>query len=76
MYRGVCRYVFCVWQIYRKGQCYCLGTTDRQILSCLWQMEDILKIYYEFFHFIQRGNAASIRGTFPDSAILSEIFVL
>jgi hypothetical protein len=23
---------------------------------------------------IQRGNAASIRGTFPDSAILSEIF--
>ncbi|KAH0818145.1 hypothetical protein GEV33_004647 [Tenebrio molitor] len=25
---------------------------------------------------IQRGNAASIRGTFPDSAILSEIFVL
>jgi hypothetical protein len=25
---------------------------------------------------IQRGSAASIRGTFPDSAILSEIFVL
>jgi hypothetical protein len=25
---------------------------------------------------IQHGNAASIRGTFPDSAILSEIFVL
>jgi hypothetical protein len=25
---------------------------------------------------IQRGNAASIRDTFPDSAILSEIFVL
>jgi hypothetical protein len=25
---------------------------------------------------IQRGNAASIRGTFPDSALLSEIFVL
>jgi hypothetical protein len=25
---------------------------------------------------IQCGNAASIRGTFPDSAILSEIFVL
>jgi hypothetical protein len=25
---------------------------------------------------IKRGNAASIRGTFPDSAILSEIFVL
>jgi hypothetical protein len=25
---------------------------------------------------IQRGNAASIRGTFPDSAILLEIFVL
>jgi hypothetical protein len=25
---------------------------------------------------IQRGNAASIRGTFPDSAFLSEIFVL
>jgi hypothetical protein len=24
----------------------------------------------------QRGNAASIRGTFPDSALLSEIFVL
>jgi hypothetical protein len=24
---------------------------------------------------IQRGNAASIRGTFPDSAILSDIFV-
>jgi hypothetical protein len=24
---------------------------------------------------IQRGNAASIRGTFPDSALLSEIFV-
>jgi hypothetical protein len=30
-----------------------------------------------FLHFyLQRGNAASIRGTFPDSAILSEIFVL
>jgi hypothetical protein len=25
---------------------------------------------------IQRGNAASIRGTFPDSAILSEIFCI
>jgi hypothetical protein len=25
---------------------------------------------------IQRGNATSIRGTFPDSAILSQIFVL
>jgi hypothetical protein len=25
---------------------------------------------------IQRGNAGSIRGTFPDSALLSEIFVL
>jgi hypothetical protein len=25
---------------------------------------------------VQRGNAASIRGTFPDSALLSEIFVL
>jgi hypothetical protein len=25
---------------------------------------------------ILRGNAASIRGTFPDSVILSEIFVL
>jgi hypothetical protein len=25
---------------------------------------------------IQRGNAASIRGTFPDSALLSEIFAL
>jgi hypothetical protein len=25
---------------------------------------------------IQRGNAASIRGTFTDSALLSEIFVL
>jgi hypothetical protein len=24
---------------------------------------------------IQRGNAASIRGTFPDSALLSEIFI-
>jgi hypothetical protein len=25
---------------------------------------------------IQRGNAASIRGTFPDSVLLSEIFAL
>jgi hypothetical protein len=25
---------------------------------------------------IQRGNAASIQGTFPDSALLSEIFAL
>jgi hypothetical protein len=25
---------------------------------------------------IQRGNVASIRGTFPDSALLSEIFAL
>jgi hypothetical protein len=25
---------------------------------------------------IQRGNAASIRGTFPDSALLTEIFAL
>jgi hypothetical protein len=25
---------------------------------------------------IQRGNAASIRGTFPDSALLSEMFAL
>jgi hypothetical protein len=25
---------------------------------------------------IQRGNAASIRGTFPDSAILSEFFFI
>jgi hypothetical protein len=25
---------------------------------------------------IQHGNAANIRGTFPDSALLSEMFVL
>jgi hypothetical protein len=35
------------------------------------------KFLFERISFaIQRGNAASIRGTFPDSAILSEIFVL
>jgi hypothetical protein len=35
------------------------------------------KFLFERFSLaIQRGNAASIRGTFPDSAILSEIFVL
>jgi hypothetical protein len=28
------------------------------------------------FKFNQRGNAGSIRGTFPDSTLLSEIFVL
>jgi hypothetical protein len=30
----------------------------------------------EFPRAIQRGNAASIRGTFPDSALLSEMFVM
>jgi hypothetical protein len=35
------------------------------------------KILFErIFLAIQRGNAANIRGTFPDSALLSEIFVL
>jgi hypothetical protein len=35
------------------------------------------KFLFEKISFaIQRGNAASIRGTFPDSALLSEIFVL
>jgi hypothetical protein len=34
-----------------------------------------LKITSNFIA-IQRGNAASIRGTFPDSALLSEIFAL
>jgi hypothetical protein len=35
------------------------------------------KFLFERFSLaIQRGNAASIRGTFPDSALLSEIFVL
>jgi hypothetical protein len=33
-------------------------------------------LFERIFLAIQRGNAASIRGTFPDSAILSEIFVL
>jgi hypothetical protein len=32
----------------------------------------LLKIYNNN----QRGNAASIRGTFPDSTLLSEIFAL
>jgi hypothetical protein len=27
-------------------------------------------------YFVSGGNAVSIRGTFPDSALLSEIFVL
>jgi hypothetical protein len=35
------------------------------------------KFLFERISFaIQRGNAASIRGTFPDFAIFSEIFVL
>jgi hypothetical protein len=35
------------------------------------------KFLYERISFaIQHGNAASIRDTFPDSALLSEIFVL
>jgi hypothetical protein len=33
-------------------------------------------LFERIFLAIQRGNAASIRGTFPDSALLSEIFVL
>jgi hypothetical protein len=33
-------------------------------------------LFERIFLAIQRGNAASIRGTFSDSAILSEIFVL
>jgi hypothetical protein len=33
-------------------------------------------LFERIFLTIQRGNAASIRGTFPDSALLSEIFVL
>jgi hypothetical protein len=33
-------------------------------------------LFERIFLAIQRGNAASIRGTFPDSALLSEIFAL
>jgi hypothetical protein len=33
-------------------------------------------LFARIFLAIQRGNTASILGTFPDSAILSEIFVL
>jgi hypothetical protein len=33
-------------------------------------------LFERIFLAIQRGNAASIRGTFPDSVLLSEIFVL
>jgi hypothetical protein len=33
-------------------------------------------IFERIFLAIQRGNAASIRGTFPDSELLSEIFAL
>jgi hypothetical protein len=32
------------------------------------------KFLFEISLAIQRGNAASIRGTFPDSALISEIF--
>jgi hypothetical protein len=32
-------------------------------------------LFERIFLAIQRGNAASIRGTFPDSALLSGIFV-
>jgi hypothetical protein len=43
---------------------------------------DIYLFKKQFFFFerislaIERGNATSIRGTFPDSALLSEIFAL
>jgi hypothetical protein len=37
-----------------------------------YQRNSILRISLA----IQRGNAASIWGTFPDSALLSEIFAL
>jgi hypothetical protein len=33
-------------------------------------------LFHRIFLAIQRGNAASIRGTFPDSAILWEFFLL
>jgi hypothetical protein len=33
-------------------------------------------LFERIFLAIQRGNATSIRGTFPDSALLSEIFAL
>jgi hypothetical protein len=33
-------------------------------------------LFERISHAIQHGNAASIRGTFPDSALLSEIFLL
>jgi hypothetical protein len=33
-------------------------------------------LFETIFLAIQRGNATSIRGTFPDSTLLSEIFVL
>jgi hypothetical protein len=33
-------------------------------------------LFERIFLSIQSGNAASIRGTFPNSALLSEIFVL
>jgi hypothetical protein len=50
----------------------------QRVYSYHFQREMLLLITFIIFWVlaIQRGNAASIRGTFPDSAILSEIFIL
>jgi hypothetical protein len=42
----------------------------------LLQLQETSVNFAEIENYFQGGNAASIRGTFPDSAILSEIFVL
>jgi hypothetical protein len=43
---------------------------------CLVQIALVNFEFVSSMNAIQRGNVASIRGIFPDSAILSEIFVL
>jgi hypothetical protein len=56
------------------------GTFEQELQECLKFHNDAHLVHgharFNTFINIQRGNAASIRGTFPDSALLSEIFVL
>jgi hypothetical protein len=55
---------------------WCINVIGNRLIAESGDSKSKKFLLERIFLAIQRGNAASIQGTFPDSALLSEIFVL
>jgi hypothetical protein len=67
---GLYIYIFCIGDITDISSSFFL-----RFIYYLKKEPDFLRIQNQRNSFSRRGNAASIRGTFPDFTLFSEIFV-